>query len=159
MVVFVALVSQASKSTWPRNHFRISLKIAPAHQTSADPKEPRKLLGIWPEVFDCEPDLGLKLSQSKQAQNTRHGASRPARNDFELVWHDFGVAESTRSANLGVQSLILRPPGPSNHAHGPLAHWHDAAKQQQNARCCKWCNASTRHTSPQHTATLQATPP
>ncbi len=57
---------------------------------SAELQGPRKPLRIRPDMFDFEPDLGLKLSQTKP-QHIRHGTHKPAHNDSERFWPDFGV--------------------------------------------------------------------
>ena len=47
-----------------RKHVQASLNTG-AYRNSAELKEPRKRLRIRPEIFDFEPDLGLKLGQTK----------------------------------------------------------------------------------------------
>ncbi len=51
-----------------------------SRECSAELKGPRAILRIRPEIFDFEPDLGLKLGQTKP-KNTRHGTHKPAHND------------------------------------------------------------------------------
>ncbi len=58
---------------------------------SGELKRPRKLSRIRPEICDFEPDFGLNTAGPKQALSIRDGTRRPAQNDAERVWADFGV--------------------------------------------------------------------
>ncbi len=61
-MVFWPWYPRPPKTTWPINHYGIPLGDA---VYAAELKGPRKLLRIWPAIFDFESDLGRKRSQAK----------------------------------------------------------------------------------------------
>ncbi len=63
---------------------RTRILSIPSVPGSAELKGPRKLLRIRPEISNFDPDSGLKLG-------IRHSTHKPAQNDSERFWADFGV--------------------------------------------------------------------
>ncbi len=63
------IVFSTARKTWGRPEERTSNKPSnppsPVECDSAELQGPRKLLRIRPEIFDFEPGLGLKRSQTK----------------------------------------------------------------------------------------------
>ncbi len=83
----------------------------PAKVDSAALKRPREVLRIRPEIFNVDPDLGLKLRQTKQ--HIWHGTHKPAHSDSERFWADFGVfrrRSETLNCEIAQPRGGLRPP-------------------------------------------------